>query len=371
MRNMHGTGNPLSERSAHIGPLALAVPPFSLGQADSAEFLINAFRGRLTDDNLVLISKLFNHPGIMKRHFAIDSPLTFLHESQDEKIERFTKWSVDLSERAILDALDRAGLTRSDIAALIVNTCTGYICPGLSTYLIERLGLDPRTRAFDLVGSGCGGAVPNILLAANLVRGGLQGAVVSVAVEICTATFQMGGDLSLLVSNALFGDGAAAAIVWDRPEGLEILDSASYFVPENRDSIRYVYRNGQLHNQLSRDLPGFVRKAVARVVGDLLGSHGLRQSDIGHWALHPGGANIIRDIKNEMGLSETNLKSTRKVLAEYGNMSSPTVLFVLDDIVSNGIRPGELCVMVAFGAGLSAHSFLLRKAGQTRPDEAV
>lgn len=347
----------------HIGPVSIAVPPFAMGQAEIADFLIGSWRDRLGPESIALISKLFDHPGIVKRHFAIDSPRVLLNEGQDEKIARFTKWAVGLSERAVLGALRQAGLSTADVGGLVVNTCTGYICPGLSTYLIERLGLGTGTRAFDLVGGGCGGAVPNILIASNLVKGGLKGAVVSVSVEICSATFQMGDDLSLLVSNALFADGAAAAIVWDRPEGLEIVESASLFFPADREAIRYVYRNGQLHNQLGRELPELVRDALARVTQDILGPCGLTGDDVEHWAFHPGGANIIREIRDELGLPETRLKSTRKILAEYGNMSSPTVLFVLEDILKNGVRPGDWCVMASFGAGLSAHAFLLRKAG--------
>lgn len=351
-----------SVRRARIGPVSLAVPPFALKQADSADFLINAYRDKLDEKSLLLISKVFNHPGIKKRHFAVDHPQIFLSEGQDEKIERFTKWSVDLSEKAARDALDKAGLLPSDISALIVNTCTGYVCPGVSTYVLERLGLDPGTLAFDLAGGGCGGAIPNIWLAESLIgKGGLPGVVMSIAVEICTATFQMGDDFSLLVSNAIFGDGAAACITWDRPAGFEIAGSASVFLPEHRDSIRYVYKRGQLHNQLSRQLPSLVRKAVARVIKGVIEPHGLSVKDIDHWALHPGGANIIEEIKDEVGISESQLHPTRTVLSEYGNMSSPTVLFVLGDILENGIRENDWCVMVSFGAGLSAHALLLKK----------
>jgi predicted naringenin-chalcone synthase len=184
---------------------------------------------------------------------------------------------------------------------------------------------------------------------------------VSVSVEICTATFQMENDLSLLLSNTLFGDGAAAAVLWTRPVGYELVASASRYVPEQRDTIRYVHKQGQLYNQLSLKLPDLVRKAAALVVADVLESRQLKPGDVRHWALHSGGEKIINAVRDELVLSEEQVRATRTVLAEHGNMSSPTVWFVLREIEKQGIAPGEWCIMVAFGAGLSAHAFLLRK----------
>ncbi len=188
-----------------------------------------------------------------------------------------------------------------------------------------------------------------------------EGVIVSVSVEICTATFQMEDDLSLLLSNTLFGDGAAAAVLWARPQGYELVASARRYVPEQRESIRYIHKKGQLFNQLSIRLPDMVRKAAAQVVADVLAPRSLKAGDIKHWALHSGGEKIINAVRDEIGLSEEQVHATRSVLSEYGNMSSPTVWFVLREIEKRGVAPGEWCIMVAFGAGLSAHAYLLRK----------
>jgi predicted naringenin-chalcone synthase len=153
---------------------------------------------------------------------------------------------------------------------LVVNTCTGYLCPGLSSYILEKLGLPRNIRTYDLVGGGCGGAIPNLQAAQEFLRAGGKGAALCVAVEICSATFQMADDMSLLLSNALFADGAAAAVLWTRPQGLALVDSSNRHHPEDRESIRYVYRNGQLYNQLSRTLPSLVNRAVAQAVADVL-----------------------------------------------------------------------------------------------------
>jgi len=354
----------MNERTGkpHIASIAVAVPPFVIDQAQSLEHLLRHYGNRLKPRSLSLLRKLFAHPAIMRRYFSIDDVDTFFTEDPDSRIARFTSKSIDLSEKAITTALAKAGLVTDSVSALIVNTCTGYICPGISTYLIEKLGLRRDMKVYDLVGSGCGGAIPNLELAEALVNNSGEGAVVSVSVEICSATFQMGDDLSLLISNTLFGDGAAAAVIRNYPDGLELIDSASCYVPEDRDAIRYVHKNGQLHNQLSTSLDDLVRKAAANVVAKLLAPRSLRVEDIRHWAVHTGGEKIINAVRDEIGLSEDQVLATRKVLAEYGNMSSPTVWFVLNEILKDGIDKGEWCMMVAFGAGLSAHAFLLRKS---------
>jgi predicted naringenin-chalcone synthase len=282
-------------------------------------------------------------------------------EEPDARITRFMHWSVELSAQAIQKAMAKAGTNVSDVTGLVVNTCTGYICPGISTYLIEKLGLSRTIRTYDLVGSGCGGTIPNLQVAESLLGKNGDGVVVSASVEICSATLQVDNDISLIVSNALFGDGAAAAVLSNRPKGLELVASAGRYVPEQRDAIRYVHKNGQLHNQLSMDLPQLVNKAAASVVADVLKSRSLAVRDVKHWAVHTGGEKIINALRDEIGIPEERLQATRAVLAQYGNMSSPTVWFVLDELKQQGITPGEWCVMLAFGAGLSAHAFFFGK----------
>lgn len=350
----------LSRGRAHIASVAVATPPYTTDQAQADYFLTRHYSHKLSPRSLSVLHKVFSHPSVSRRRFAFQGPECLIEEDPDSRIARFTHWAVELSADAARKALDLAGLTTDSVSALVVNTCTGYICPGVSTYLIEKLGLSPRTRAFDLVGSGCGGALPNLHLGGSLLNGKGEGVTLSVAVEICSATFQMEDDMGLIVSNALFADGAAASVVWDRPEGLELVASSSRYLPEHRDAIRYVHKGGQLYNQLSTSLHRLVKSTVARTVSDVLAQKALRVEDIRHWAIHAGGEKIINSIKGELGLSEEQLRATRSVLSNYGNMSSPTVLFVLREILEQGIERGEWCVMAAFGAGLSAHACLLR-----------
>jgi predicted naringenin-chalcone synthase len=352
--------HPLKE-ALYIASLATATPPSSVSQCHAKEVLSRRFADTLTPRSLALLRKLLDHPSIKQRYYAHEDPESILSETPDDRIARFTRWAVDLSAEAATKALALAGLDISDVSGLVVNTCTGYICPGISTYLIERMGLRRTTPVYDLVGSGCGGAIPNIQVAGALLSGLADGVVISISVEICSATFQIGNDLSLLLSNALFGDGAAAVVLWKRPSGLELVASSSYYAPEHRESIRYVHKNGQLHNHLSTKLPGLVKDAAAEVVEALLAPRKLRARDIAHWAIHPGGEKILNAVGDKLGLEESQLRASRKILEHYGNMSSPTALYVLEEIMGNGLNAGELCLMVAFGAGLSAHALLLQK----------
>jgi predicted naringenin-chalcone synthase len=346
---------------AFIGAVAVASPPFQADQTMADQFFTKHYARRLSPRMLALMHKIFAHPGIVRRRFAFDEPDCVVDEDPDRRIARFLHWAVELSARSGMHALDQAGLAPRDISCLVVNTCTGYVCPGISTYLIEKMGLPYGIRAYDLVGSGCSGAVPNLQVAESQLKSGSSDIVLSISVEICSATFQMEDDLGLIISNALFSDGAGAALVWGRPQGLELIASASRYIPELRDHIRYVHKKGQLHNRITTQLPQIIKKEVAHVVRELLTQRSLHVKDIRHWALHTGGTKIIHEIRKELALSEAQVSAARAVLSEFGNMSSPTVWFVLRKLLEAGIERGEWCMMVTFGAGLSAHAFLLRK----------
>jgi predicted naringenin-chalcone synthase len=353
----------MKNESVSIASLGVATPPYAVKQSEAEAFLRNHYSKILEPKSLSKMIKIFAHPSVLNRYIAAKDLECLVNEDQDTRIARFTHWAVELSSQAINNALEQAGITTDDITGLVVNTCTGYICPGISTYLMEKLGLSNNIRLHDLVGSGCGGSIPNLQVCRDMIQGNRDEVVVSVSVEICSATFQMADDLSLIVSNALFADGASAAVLWSRPGALKLIASASRCDTEYREDIRYIYRNGQLHNQLSLQLSEFASKTVASVVNDLLTSRGLKREDIKHWAFHPGGEKVINAVRDKLGIPETKLQATRDILAGYGNMSSPTVLFVLREILSKGITPGDWCVIVAFGAGLSAHGFLLKAEG--------
>jgi predicted naringenin-chalcone synthase len=351
----------MDNHQARIAALDFALPPLKVPQSEAGEFLLHHYQPLLKPASVRVMERVFAHPSIQSRNFALDRKEMILETDPDRRVERFTRWGVELGAEAIEKALQSRGCRASDLSAIVVNTCTGYICPGLSTYLIDKLNLSRNIRLYDMVGSGCGGAIPNLQLGQAILAGDPDGLVACLSVEICSCTFQMGDDLSLIVSNALFGDGAAVALLWKKPEGLRLLASASHHAPEYREDIRFVHKRGQLHNQLSTRLPGLAAATAAKAVEKLLSPLNLAKKDIHHWALHPGGENVINAVRDEFGLDEKFFEPTRQVLSDFGNMSSPTVWFVLREIEKRGIEAGDYIVMLAFGAGLSAHAMLLQK----------
>src|SRR3972149_8510331 len=148
----------------YIASIATVTPPYAINQTQAEAFLVKHHSDKLSQKSLAIMHKIFTHPSVQHRHLAVDNLECLVNEHPDSRIARFTQWTVDLSSQAIIKALNQVGLTVDDVSGLVVNTCTGYICPGISTYLIEKLGFSDRIRAHDLVGSGCGGggADPNI-----------------------------------------------------------------------------------------------------------------------------------------------------------------------------------------------------------------
>ena len=345
----------------YLGAIGIALPPCRIEQEEAARLIALHYEKELRPRSKEMIAKVLSHPSIRSRYFAIDKKediVALKNEDPDRRIARFTRWAKDLAVTAAQNAMAKAAMAPSEISVIVVNTCTGYICPGISTYCLEPLGLRPDVWAFDMVGSGCGGALPNMQMGEALLRKRGGGAALCISVEICSATFQMDNDPSLLISNAIFGDGAAAALLWDRPRGPRLAAFASRYAPENRDDVRYVYKRGQLFNRITPQLPGIIRRRVPPFIRDFLKSQNHGPADVDAWALHPGGDRIVNGLQEELFLTDSQIEPTRGVLRDAGNMSSPTVLFVLERVLAG---PGTIgrCCLCSYGAGLSMHACLL------------
>ncbi len=344
--------------------IGTSVPFVTVDQNQAYELLNINYSSILNDRHNHILKKVLGHGSIGKRHIAVDKPENLegiLTETHDKKNSRFLKWGVKLSIEAIEKALAKSGLNKSSVTCLIVNTCTGYLCPGLSTYIIEKMGLNRNVSYYDLVGGGCAGAIPNLQLAEKIVGFDPNSLVVSVAVEICSTTFQMGNDINLIVSNSLFGDGAAAAVIAGKGRRIGMAGTMSVLFPEHRDKVQFIYKNGYLYNQLSRKLPDIIAVELKRLTEDFFNSFNLSQNDISHWIIHPGGAKILDGIEKELNLSYEDMILSRKILYDYGNLSSPSVLFILNEILnSSNKNSNEYGLMTAFGAGCVVYCSLLK-----------
>ncbi len=362
---------------------------------------------------------------IRGRYISVDEDEEICSQDADFLVTRFARHSRRIAAQAAEAAMKQAGLDASRVEALIVNTCTGYLCPGLSSYLVEDLGLPAYTTVLDLMGMGCGGAVPNLETGCRMIQSGARKTVLCLSVEICSATFFLGPDPDLIVSNSIFSDGASAAILqadlngdapaavssWrgrpalanreatqgqdglatkepspssvpkasrlriasgtpaTQPSGpkpapanrlLQFIDFESVTLPRYREQLRYTTQGGRLRNVLTRNVPVIGAKAVAQATGRLLERHGLTADDIRWWAVHPGGTQVLMAVQKHLGLSEETLRFSYETFRNYGNMSSPTVMFVLKKILDEANpKQHDRALLLSFGAGFTAFAALV------------
>jgi alkylresorcinol/alkylpyrone synthase len=318
---------------------------------------------RLTHRSKGILKKvLLGDNGIATRCLALEPLSEAFDLAPDALHARFAKHAPALAAEAAAKALRDAALVPENIDAVIISTCTGYLCPGLTSYLSERLGLRADVLALDLVGQGCGAALPNWRTAEALLAGGRCGRILSICVEVCSAAFFLDNDPGVLISACLFGDGAGAAILSDTPKRnhrrVEWKTARSILSPEHRDYLRFEQRDGMLRNILARQVPSLASKHAARVLGEMLAQTGVKRDQIAAWILHAGGRDVLLAMQERLGLTERDLGWSAGVLREYGNLSSPFVLFVLKAALAGG-APGGPWWMSSFGAGFSCHGALL------------
>jgi predicted naringenin-chalcone synthase len=346
--------------------LATANPPFHATQQEAYEFYASHFH--LAPEEDALYRRLLLEGPIRGRFIGIDQIEDACETDPDRLNARFLKYARLIGTAAANKALAEAHLSAKDLGGLVVNTCTGYLCPGLTSYLAEDLGLAGDLRTLDIAGMGCGGALPNWQATAGLLALGETRPVLSLAVEICSATLFMGPDPALVVSNSIFGDGAAAAIIQaQEPEEakplLRIVDFASGLYPQFRKQLHYRQEGGRLRNVLSAKVPAIGAKTAREVLDHLLARHGLNQQDIQWWAVHAGGTAVLDQVGRDLGLDKADLHYSLEVFHAYGNMSSPSVLFALRRILDQGHpRPGDRGILLSFGAGFSAFAALVEFA---------
>ena len=333
--------------------LATAVPPAAFTQSECWEMAQRStIRERLKKRSmLILQSILRGEHGIAKRHFAMPNIERVFDLTPDELNAAFRAEAPRLAGRALTAALEQAGLRAEQLDALLICTCTGYLCPGITSYVAEQLGLRSNAILQDLVGLGCGAAIPTLRAASHLVAALPNAIVACIAVEMCSAAFYLDDDPGVIISACLFGDGAAASI-WRATPGPHALRAFAFdtaHIPENRDKLRFEQRNGKLRNLLHRAVPELAADAVNR----LWQQRGDRP--VSRVVAHTGGRDVIEALAPVV--APHSLGATARVLRERGNMSSPSVLFVLEETLKDGPPNGDGDLwLVSFGAGFSAHS---------------
>lgn len=310
----------------------------------------------------ILRKVLRGNNGICTRHLAFDDLDEAFLFDPDVLDARFAKHAPEVAAKAAERALADAGLQARDVDAVVISTCTGYLCPGLSSYVSERMGLRPDILALDLVGQGCGAALPNMRMAEALLASSRARRVLSVCVEICSAAMYLDDDPGVLISACLFGDGAGAAVWTSAPvpgrRRVEWKSANTLLNPRDRDELRFERRRGMLRNILTMEVPALAAQHVDQVLTEGLASAGLTRDDINAWILHAGGREILAAVRQRLELTEEDTRWSADVLREYGNVSSPCVYFVLQAALAEAAPPGYWW-MSSFGAGFTCHGALL------------
>jgi len=319
------------------------------------------------------ILRIFLNSGIESRCFYLDPENFNRFETADELNQRYLQGAMQIGSRAVNACLESAGITPRDVDLFLVCSCTGYLCPDLGSRLIGQLGFRPDVQRAPMLGLGCAGAVPTLQRASDFTRANPGKLALMLAVEICSASYYQDKTLETAVGNAICADGAAAFLLSTNPDighihgsGAdlhfpEIVDFQSFLDPAQLDKVGLEHRDGKLRIILATEVRDLAGPMIENAVDPLLLRNGLNRSDIRFWVAHPGGRKVIDEVKKHIGLTDEQLQFSRTVLRSYGNMSSPTVMYVLDGVVRLGDpQPGDWGVMVALGPGMAAEAALLK-----------
>ena len=312
---------------------------------------------------------IFRNAGIDSRHLEVAGEYYQQERTTQDRNERYMQAALPLGVQAIQRCLENAGMGIADVDDLIVVSCTGIDTPGLDLQLAGRLGMSPWLRRTTILGMGCYGAFPGLLRAREAAAAprpaGGTGSALVLTVEICSLHFQPNDhSLENIVSSALFADGAAAALVTSRADaaaGPRLVDSATFSDYQTFDHMAFHLTDHGFRMSLSAYVPKLLAASVETFVDTVLERNGLRRADVDHWAVHPGSSKILDYVQERLDLTAEQLAPSRAVLARYGNMSSATVLFVLDEIQrKQQPAAGAYGMMMSFGPGLTMECALLR-----------
>ena len=345
--------------------IGTATPPARYTKAEClAAFKNSDWYARLdARSHLIARTVLQRDNGIEARCLALDSLAEVFTIDPDTLDQRFLAHAPALASSAVVHALEAAGLEAGAIDAVVVSTCTGYVCPGLSGYVAERIGLRADVQAFDLVGQGCAAALPNLQLGRSLLGSGAAQHVLSVCVEVSSAAMYLDNDPGVIVSACLFGDGAGAAVLSSvAREGqrrVEWKDSTSLIEPKQRKALMFEQREGMLRNILTREVPALAAEYAERVLETVLDRNGLHGGDISAWILHAGGRDVLQALERRFEVGPDAFRYSAAMLREYGNLSSAFVYFVLQAALEDDASGGWWWLS-SFGAGFSCHGALLR-----------
>jgi len=315
-------------------------------------------------DNPNVLRRLHRHVGVDGRHLSIPKEEYLTMKTWGEANRHWIRTATELGEKAVAGALAGAGVDGHNLGAFFFTSVTGICSPSIDALLINKMGLCRNIRRVPIFGLGCVAGASGISRAADYVKAYPGQVAIVLSVELCSLTIQR-EDVSManLISSGLFGDGAAAVIVAGADCGLvgpKILATRSVFYPDTEEMMGWDISEKGFRIVLSREVPNLVRKNLAHDVDDFLASRSLTRADIGSWALHTGGPKILEATEEALGLNNGELDVSWECLRRTGNLSSASVLVVLDEVMKNRRpEPGTLGILAAMGPGFCSEFVLL------------
>jgi predicted naringenin-chalcone synthase len=345
-----------------IHALATGVPPRRYSQEEAYQQFAQLGLGR---DRLA--RAIFGYTGVGFRHAAVDTAYYTENHGTEARNERYMQEAMRLGEQTIERCLDQAGLSADAVDDLIVVSCTGFNIPGLDLHLAGRMRMRPDLRRACILGMGCYGAFPGLVRAREAVAAQPERLALVLALELCSLHLQFENTTENFISSALFADGAAAALIGDisymngpgQPTPA-IVDALTHCDYSTFDHMSFSLTDHGFRMYLSSYVPDLLAVQIEGFVDTLLQRNGLCRDDVRFWGVHPGSQKILDHVQERLQIADDQMEFSRAVLYEYGNMSSPTILFVLDRIHRCAHpAPGDYGVLLAFGPGLTMESILV------------
>jgi alkylresorcinol/alkylpyrone synthase len=346
---------------ATISASATALPPYLITRDDVKYYMGRVFD--IPERRVEAMMAIVDNAQVRQRHsiFPIDYTIEprALAQTNNEYIEH----AVRLGREAAEKCLSRAGLLPEDIDLIVTVSCTGFMIPSLDAHLINLMGFRSDIRRMPFTELGCAAGAMAISRAADYIKSNPGSNVLIISVELPSLTFQR-KDISQanLISSILFGDGAAAVVVTgqDKP-GPRVLVTETYTFPDSLGAMGFDLRDSGFHILLAKDVPEMIGARIKELVHGFLTRHGKTCQDIKAWILHPGGARLLGNVEEQLGLCRCDTQPSWDILANVGNLSSATILFILQEwLEKRPLNSGEHAIAAAFGPGFSAEFLLLQ-----------
>ncbi len=348
--------------SVKITAVATQLPPYTRSTEEIMPFVKAWLKGQEERFQRKVV-KLFENAGVERRYSIMDAEDVFLKSSFEEKNDLYKRETIKLASSALQKALDKTQLAATDIDFIITVSCTGIMIPSIDAYLINEFDMKQDVVRLPVTEMGCVAGVSGMIYANNFLKANPNKRAVVIAIESPTSTFQL-EDYSMvnIVSAAIFGDGCACTILSSYPEeqGPEIIDEAMYHFYNSEHMMGFELKNSGLQMVLNKEVPEKIASHFPEIVHPFLERNGLTIEDVDHLVFHPGGKKIVQTIEELFGALGKNIDYTKAVLKDYGNMSSATVLYVLERFMEEGVEEGAVGLMLSFGPGFTAQRLLLK-----------